>query len=486
MPEDRDNQRRTPDRVGRDAFERDIDTDLDEETPDEPKGMALHTKILIGLGIGVVAGVLTNRLWGSGHPRVAWIIDNITQPVGQLFLRLLLMIVVPLVFASLVVGVAGIGDIRKLGRVGLKSFGYCLVISAISVVIGITLANTIRPGERVSPETSAALQQRFATDATKTVEDATKVTGAAPKPLMQVVETIVPKNPFYAVAGKEDPNMLHVMFFGLIIGVAITLLPVTVTSPVLRVLEGLYEITAKLIEMIMKFAPYAVACLLFNTTARFGLDLLAALGWFVLTVLLGLSIHMFGVYSLSLYFLSRLSPIEFFRRIKTVILTAFSTSSSNATLPTALRVSEQNLGVPQEINSFVLTVGATANQNGTALYEGVTVLFLAQLAGVDLSLGTQLMVVYLAILGGVGTAGVPSGSIPFIVGVLVTIGINPALIAIIIGVDRILDMCRTTLNVTGDLTAATYVARSEGYDLLRPHEPAIVQAGVPLASRTSD
>lgn len=486
MPEDKDYQSRTPDSVERDAFERQLGTDLDEKTPDKPKGLALHTKILIGLAIGAVAGVAVNRLVGGSHPRVVWIVDNFTQPVGQLFLRLLLMIVVLLVFSSLVVGVAGIGDIRKLGRVGLKSFGYCLVLSAISVLIGLTLANTIRPGERVSPETSAALQQRFATDATKTVEAATSAKSAAPSPLMQVVETIVPKNPFFAVAGKEDPNMLHLMFIGLIVGIAITLLPVTVTAPVLSVLQGLYEITAKIIEMIMKFAPYAVACLLFNTTARFGLDLLAALGWFVLTVLLGLSIHMFGVYSLSLYFLSRISPIEFFRRIKTVILTAFSTSSSNATLPTALRVSEQNLGVPQEINSFVLTVGATANQNGTALYEGVTVLFLAQLAGVDLSLGQQLMVVYLAILGGVGTAGVPSGSIPFIVGVLVTIGINPALIAIIIGVDRILDMCRTTLNVTGDLTAATYVARSEGYELLRPHEPAIAQAGVPLASRTSD
>jgi DAACS family dicarboxylate/amino acid:cation (Na+ or H+) symporter len=272
--------------------------------------------------------------------------------------------------------------------------------------------------------------------------------------------------------------MLHLMFFGLVIGIAITLLPVTVTGPVLRVLEGLYEITAKIIEMIMKVAPFAVACLLFNNTARFGLDLLQALAWFMVTVLLGLSLHMFGVYSLSVYFLSGINPLEFFRRIKTVILTAFSTSSSNATLPTALLVSEENLGVPQEINSFVLTVGATANQNGTALYEGVTVLFLAQLAGVHLTLGQQLMVVYLAILGGIGTAGVPSGSIPFIIGVLVTIGVNPALIAIILGVDRILDMCRTTLNVAGDITAATYVARSEGYELLKPHAPAIVQAGV--------
>ena len=473
MPDKDDKNRR----LSSDAFEREVTTDLDEETPDKPKGIALHSRILIGLAVGVIAGVGVNWLLGGEHPRVVWVVDHITQPIGELFLRLLLMIVVPLVFSSLVVGVAGIGDIRKLGRVGLKSFAYCLVLSAISVVIGLTLANTIRPGEKIAQETATALQQRYATDATKTVEDATRASAATPKPLMAVVQTIVPKNPFAAVA-SENPNMLHLMFFALIVGIAITLLPFRVTEPFLRFFDALFQITAKIIEIVMKFAPYAVACLLFNNTARFGLDLLQALGWFVMTVLLGLALHMFGVYSLSIYFLSRISPIEFFRRIKTVILTAFSTSSSNATLPTALRVSEENLGVPQEINSFVLTVGATANQNGTALYEGVTVLFLAQLAGVDLSLGQQLMVVYLAILGGIGTAGVPSGSIPFIIGVLVTIGVNPALIAIILGVDRILDMCRTTLNVAGDITAATFVARSEGYELLRPHKPAILQAGV--------
>ena len=479
--------KRTNSKLNADAFEREITTDLDEETADKPKGLALHTRILIGLAVGVIAGVTVNAILGGTHPRVAWVVDHITNPIGQLFLRLLLMIVVPLVFASLVVGVAGIGDIRKLGRVGLKSFAYCLILSAISVVIGLTLANTIKPGTRIDPATRAALEQRFSTDATKQVE-AVKKGGTIPSPLMQVVETIVPSNPFAAIAGVPSnpstatsggtPNMLHLMFFALIIGIAITLIPVSVTGPFLRGCEALYQITAKIIEIIMKFAPYAVACLLFNNTARFGLDLLQALGWFIVTVLLGLSLHMFGVYSISVALLSRISPIDFFRRIKTVILTAFSTSSSNATLPTALRVSEQNLGVPQEINSFVLTVGATANQNGTALYEGVTVLFLAQLAGVPLSLGMQLMVVYLAILGGIGTAGVPSGSIPFIIGVLVTIGVDPAMIAIILGVDRILDMCRTTLNVTGDITAATYVARSEGYELLKHHDPAIVRAGV--------
>ena len=487
MPKDKRKDKKAT--LDSDAFERELTTDLDEETPDKPKGLALHTRILIGLAVGVIAGIFVNWRFGGDHPRIIWVVDNFTNPIGQLFLRLLLMIVVPLVFASLVVGVAGIGDIRKLGRVGLKSFGYCLVVSAISVVIGLTLANTIKPGTRIDPATKAALEQRYSSEATKQVE-AAKKSGSIPTPLMQVVETLVPSNPFAAIAGVPSnpststsggtPNMLHVMFFALVVGVAITLLPVSITGPFLRGLEALYEITAKLIEIIMKFAPYAVACLLFNNTARFGLDLLQALAWFMATVLIGLALHMFGVYSISIALLSRLSPIDFFRRIKTVILTAFSTSSSNATLPTALRVSEENLGVPQEINSFVLTVGATANQNGTALYEGVTVLFLAQLAGVDLSLGQQLMVVYLAILGGIGTAGVPSGSIPFIIGVLATIGVNPSLIAIILGVDRILDMCRTTLNVTGDITAATYVARSEGYELLKRHEPAIVHAGVAM------
>jgi DAACS family dicarboxylate/amino acid:cation (Na+ or H+) symporter len=465
-------------KLDRDAYEREATTDLKDQTPDRPKGLPLHTRILIGLVIGVVAGVAVNAIAGGENPRVVWVINNITDPIGALFLRLLLMIVVPLVFSSLVVGVAGIGDVRKLGRVGLKAFGYTLIISAISVVIGLGLANTIRPGERIDSSTAAALQERYGKDATKTVEDTTK-TASGKSAMMQVVETIVPSNPLAAIAGVPanpstatsagTPNMLHLMFFALILGIAITLLSPQSTAPFIRVLESLYEISAKVIDIIMKFAPFAVACLLFNNTARFGLDLLGALAWFVATVLIGLAIHMFGVYSLSIYFLSRMSPIEFFRRIKTVMLTAFSTSSSNATLPTALRVSEENLGVPREINSFVLTVGATANQNGTALYEGVTVLFLAQLAGVDLTLGQQIMVAYLAILGGIGTAGVPSGSIPFIVIVLATINVNPALIAIILGVDRILDMCRTTLNVTGDITAATYVARSEGYELLKPH-----------------
>ncbi len=450
-----------------DEFERELATDLDDDTSDKPSGMALHTKILIGLLVGVIGGLIVNQ--AVGGEKINSFIKNFTEPIGNLFLNLLLMIVVPLVFSSLVVGVAGIGDIRKLGRIGLKSFGYCLVISAISVVIGLGLANTIQPGKRIDPAVAERMQQQYGGDAAKRVEDQKKADEAAKAdtPLTSVVKTVVPKNLLTSIS-PENPNMLHLMFFALIVGVAITLLPAPVSAPFVGFMESVFAITSKIIEMIMKFAPYAVACLIFTNVARFGIDLLGALGWFVLTVLLGLGLQMFGVYSISVWFLSKLNPIDFFNRIRTVIVTAFSTSSSNATLPTALRITEKNLGVPKEINSFVLTVGATANQNGTALYEGVTVLFLAQLALPEpLSFATQLMVVYLAILGGIGTAGVPSGSIPFIIGILAMIGINPALIAIILGVDRILDMCRTTLNVVGDITAATFVARSEGFELLK-------------------
>jgi DAACS family dicarboxylate/amino acid:cation (Na+ or H+) symporter len=458
-------------KIPADDYERELETDLDDKTHDKPKGVALHTKILIGLLVGVLGGLAVNWSLGGSHPNVAWLVSNITQPVGTLFLSLLLMIVVPLVFSSLVVGVAGIGDIRKLGRIGLKSFAYCLIISGISVVIGLGLANTIRPGERISEDVKVQLQEKFGGGAASATEAQRKAaeSAKADSPLMQAVKTVVPQNVFNSISGAS-PNMLHIMFFALIIGIAITLIPTPVAAPFVGLMESLFAITSKIIDIIMKFAPYAVACLIFNNVAQFGLDLLQSLAWFVVTVLLGLGLHFFGVYSASVYFLSRISPLEFFKRVRTVIVTAFSTSSSNATLPTALRVGEENLGIPKEINSFVLTVGATANQNGTALYEGVTVLFLAQLAGVDLSIGTQLMVVYLAILGGIGTAGVPSGSIPFIIGILAMINVDPALIAIILGVDRILDMCRTTLNVVGDLTAATFVAKSEGYELLQARE----------------
>ena len=451
-----------------DAFERAVAGDLNEQGSGRAKGMPLHSRILLGMLIGALFGISANASVGSDDGRLVWVVENLTEPVGQLFLRLLLMVVIPLVFSALVVGVAGVGDIRKLGRIGIKTFVYTLIISATSVVIGLTMVNLIGPGERLDSATAALLEAEYGAVAAERVE--AQAPAEDDPVLIQVVEMLIPANPVAAVAGAT-PNLLHLMFFALTLGIAATLVTPAAAAPFIRFLEGLFQISSKIIDGVMKIAPYAVACLVFSATASFGLDLLSALASYVATVLGGLLLHGVLVYSGSVYFLSALSPIGFFGRIKTVMLTAFSTSSSNATLPTALRVSEENLGVPQEINSFVLTVGATANQNGTALYEGITIIFLAQLAGVDLSLGQQLTVAYLAILGGIGTAGVPGGSIPFIVVVLASLGLNPTLIAIVLGIDRILDMCRTTLNVAGDLTAATYVARSEGHALkgqLRP------------------
>lgn len=432
-------------------------------TANKKKRWPIHFRILIGLLTGAGLGGALNALLGNDSAQLQWVTRQLTEPLGQLFLRLLLLLVVPLVFCSLTLGVAGIGDVRRVGRVGLKCLVYTVLISAISVAIGLGMTNLVKPGKRIAPEVSRRLQERYGTEAQSKVESA-KTTTSADSPLLAVVKTIVPTNLASAVS-KDPPDMLGLMFCALFLGILLTLIGEK-ARPVLSFMEGIYEATTKGIELVMSLAPYAVFALLFTMTARFGFPLLVSLGWFVTTVLTGLALHLFVVYSIFLALLARVSPLEFFRRTKTVMITAFSTSSSNATLPTALRESEQKLGVPRDINSFVLTVGATANQNGTALFEGVTVLFLAQFAGVNLSIGQQLMVLYMAILGGIGTAGVPAASLPFIVVVLSTIGVNPALIALIIGVDRILDMCRTVVNVIGDLTAAVYVARSEGAALL--------------------
>jgi dicarboxylate/amino acid:cation (Na+ or H+) symporter, DAACS family len=443
-------------------LERDVISDLDDKTDDvlQAGRRPLHVRILIGLTIGAAAGGGARIAFGSESPALVWAVTQVADPIGQLFLRLLLMTVVPLVFTSLVAGVAGVGDVRRLGRVGIKSLIYTLIVSVISVMIGLALANGIRPGTRIDPNTRESLMARFNSEASRQAP----APQSAAAPLMSLVQTVVPANPLESAA-RSTPDMIAVMFFALMFGIALTLVKREAAQPVIDVANGVFEVVAKIVAIVLKLAPFGVAALLFAMTARFGFGFLVGLGWFVGTVLLGLALHMFVVYSAALKFVARVSPLEFFRRTKTVALTAFSTSSSNATLPTALRVSEVNLGVPKDIGSFVLTIGATANQNGTALYEGVTVLFLAQLAGYDLSIGQQLTVLYLAILGGIGTAGVPSGSIPFVIAVLHTVGIDTSLIAIILGVDRILDMCRTTLNVVGDLTAAVYVARSEGSPL---------------------
>ena len=441
-------------------FEQEVVSDLDEHTDDRQaarRRLPLHVRILFGLFIGATLGGAARAILGADAPALAWVVRHVAEPVGQLFLRALLMTVVPLVVSSLVVGVAGIGDVRRLGRMGVRTVVFCLIISIISVGLGILLANTVRPGTRLDPGTRDLLMTEYAAAS----QQLTPQAATDESPLMSFARTLVPANPLESMA-RSTPDMIGIMFFSIVFGAALTLVSRESAAPVMALLDGVFRVIAKVIDMVMKVAPLGVACLLFTMTARFGFGFLISLGWYVMTVLAGLAIHTFIVYPIALKLAAHVSPAEFFTRIRTVMLTAFSTSSSNATLPTALRVSEMNLGVPREIGAFVLTVGATANQNGTALYEGVTVLFLAQLAGVDLTLAQQLMIVYLAVLGSVGTAGVPSGSTPFVVAVLVTIGINPALIAIILGVDRLLDMCRTVVNVVGDMTAAVYVAKREG------------------------
>lgn len=444
-----------------------------EVSSEKEHSSGMHTKILWGLFLGVVMGIACSWIFGSKNPTLAWTVTNITQPLGNLWLRLLMMIVMPLVFSALVVGVAGLGNLKKLGRIGLKTLVYTLIISAISVVIGLSMVNIFQPGKHIDSETAASLQAEYGHYASEKVgeaEESKAMMDAEAVPVItQVIDKLIPENPFNALVGS--PNLLHIMFFALILGLASTLVPKETSKPFIGFFDALFEISIRIINWIMLLAPYAVFLLVFSSIALFGLDLLKALLWFILVVLGGLLIHAVVVYSASVYFLSALNPLDFLRKVKTTAITAFSTSSSNATLPTALRESQENLKVPEEINTFVLTIGATANQNGTALYEGVTIIFLAQLAGVDLSLSAQIAVAYLAILGGIGTAGVPGGSLPYIIIVLAGLGVNPALIAIILGVDRILDMCRTTVNVVGDITAATFIARSEGYHLageLRP------------------
>jgi DAACS family dicarboxylate/amino acid:cation (Na+ or H+) symporter len=269
---------------------------------------------------------------------------------------------------------------------------------------------------------------------------------------------LVPSNPIRAMA---DGDMLAVMTFALFLGVGLILTDTSAARRLEEGLQGLYDVTMRLLGVVIRMAPIGIACLVFSLTARLGFDVMRQLGAYVVVVLLGLAIQQFGVYSATVYWLGGMSPRTFFRGAREAMLTAFSTSSSNATLPTALRVAEEELGLPPQVARFVLTIGSTANQNGTALFEGVTVLFLAQFYGVDLAIGEQLMVVVVCILGGIGTAGVPGGSLPVIAMILGMIGVPVEGIGIILGVDRFLDMCRTTLNVTGDLAAAVVVARGE-------------------------
>jgi Na+/H+-dicarboxylate symporter len=278
---------------------------------------------------------------------------------------------------------------------------------------------------------------------------------------LSLLLNIVPRNP---VAAAANGDLIGLMFFALMFGVAASVIATPGVRSFVAAVQGVYDISLKLIGWVIQLAPYAVFALLFSLTAKLGYDVLIQLARFVFTVTMALAIHMFIVFPLLVRFVGGMSPLQFFKRAEPAILTAFSTSSSSATLPTTLQVAEQRLGIPRRVGRFVCTLGATANMNGTALFEGVTVLFLAQFFSVELSLAQQVMVLLVCILGGIGAAGVPGGSLPVIASILVMFGIPPEGIGLILGVDRFLDMVRTTVNVTGDLVGAVVIARGEPVD----------------------
>jgi dicarboxylate/amino acid:cation (Na+ or H+) symporter, DAACS family len=418
------------------------------------KGMKLHTKILLGLVIGAVVGITANQVLGGDHGVVTFVNRYIATPVGQIFLRLLFMIVIPLVFASISLGVAGLGDLRRVGRVGAKAIGYFLVSTALAATLGLIAVSIVRPGEQLDRATAEQLRTEFSADASSRVEAA-----ASSDFGVNTIINMFPRNP---VRAAVDLDMLGIITFALIFGAALTLITAERAKPMLSWLEALQDVVIKIVEMAMRFAPYGVAALIFGVTSRFGFHLLKPLGAYVLVVIGALLVHVLVNLSLILRLVVGVNPLLFFRRIRAALVTAFSTSSSSATLPTALAVAEQNLGIPPSIAGFVLPLGSTMCMNGTALFEGITVIFLAQVFGVALDLGQMIVVMIMAVLTAVGAAGVPGGSIPLLVTILVMFGIPAEGIAIILGVDRILDMSRTTVNVCGDLSATAFVARTEG------------------------
>ena len=422
-------------------------------TTSETKGISLQWRMLIGFITGLVLGLVAY----STQRDAAWVeavTTYVTTPIGQIFLRLLFMLVVPLLFSALVVGIAEMGEIRSLKRVGLRTLAYTVIVSSIAVAVSLVVVNLLQPGAGVDKALAAELLQQSAGRAGEIIKSGTEQpTG------IDAFINIVPNN-LVEVLGSNSA-ILSVMFFALFFGIGLLITDTPNANALKRGFEGLFDVTMRLILIVIKMAPIAVACFMFNLAALFGWDLLIRLSAYVGVVLLALGIQMFVVYPLLLKTLGNKSPLAFFRETQEATVMAFSTASSNATLPTSLKVAEERLKLPRRVSRFVLTVGATANQNGTAMFEGVTVIFLAQFFGIDLSLGQQLMVMLVCILGGIGTAGVPAGSLPVVALILAMVGIDPQAIALVLGVDRFLDMCRTTLNVVGDLVAAQVISTGE-------------------------
>jgi DAACS family dicarboxylate/amino acid:cation (Na+ or H+) symporter len=417
------------------------------------RGVKLQWQMLIGFVTGLVLGLIVY----STQRDAAWVdvvTTYVTQPIGQIFLRLIFMLVIPLLFSALVVGISEMGEVRSLKRVGLRTLFYTIIVSAIAVAVSLAVVNIFKPGAGVDREAAAEMLAGQADRAGEIVK-----TGAEQPSGVDAFVNIIPNN-LVEVMGSNSA-ILSVMFFALFFGIGLLLTDTPNARALKSGFEGLFDVTMRLILLVIKLAPIAVACFMFNLAALFGWDLLIRLSAYVGVVVLALGIQLLIVYPILLALLAKKNPIAFFREVQEAMLMAFSTASSNATLPTALRVAEEKLGLPRRVSRFVLTIGATANQNGTAMFEGVTVIFLAQFFGIELTLWQQLTVMLVCILGGIGTAGVPAGSLPVVALILAMVGIDPQAIALVLGVDRFLDMCRTTLNVTGDLVAAQVISAGE-------------------------
>lgn len=431
---------------------------MSETASARKRKMPQHTKIFVGLLLGAMAGAIAQSVLpdGTANQALKDFNANWAAPLGDIFLYLIFMVVVPLLFSALVNGVAEIGEAAKVGRTGLRALLLTIILSGIAVGIGLGGVNLVKPGAGISDAERERLTAGInAEEAKKKAE----VKAEADEP---PVWGIIPKNPLKEANRALTGGILPFMFFALVFGLALAAVEPERAAPVKNFIEGLFLVSQKMVEFAMKYAPIGVFFLVFRAASSLGANAVVAVGQYVILVLAALALHMFVTYPIFLKFVAKRDPVQFFRQCRGVILTAFSTSSSNATLPVALRVAEQEVGLPRKTSSFVLTVGATANQNGTALFEGITILFLAQFAGVNLDFSQQLTIMGLAILAGIGTAGVPGGAWPMIGVILAKFGIPVELIGVVIGIDRILDMSRTVLNVVGDITIAACVSGMEG------------------------
>jgi Na+/H+-dicarboxylate symporter len=417
----------------------------------------LHWQIIIGLVLGLIYGVIAASAgWGQ-------FTSNWVAPFGTIFLNLLQLIAVPLILASLIVGVASLGDLEQLSRIGGKTLGIYVLTTTIALVIGLVLVNTLQPGRTVPQEMRTQLEQTYQGDIEESMEVAEEAEGRGP---LQPLVDMVPSN-FFASA-SDNGNMLQVVFVAIFLGVVLLLLPGEKSEPLLTFFDSLFEAIIKAVEIIMLTAPIGVFGLLADAITSIAAgspadlaSLLGALGFYCATVVIGLAIMVFVVYPIFMTLFTPISIPDFFKAIAPAQLVAFSTSSSGATLPVTMEVSEKNLGVSEEVSSFVLPLGATINMDGTALYQAVSAVFIAQVLGISLAFTQQLNIILIAVLASIGTAAVPSAGIVMLVVILESIGVPSAGLALILGVDRPLDMLRTTNNVTGDTMVASVVAATE-------------------------